>query len=107
MTNRNNTFSYKTMRRLALATFIGLSGAPSSFSQEAEADGTNDAFKEQAAPKRDPFWPVGYVPESIRRADAEKNQEVVAPVANRVSFRQRPTVQYEHGLCELCLVCRA
>ncbi len=53
--------------------------ADSVYSEVDKGGGTNDAGTQQSAPKRDPFWPVGYMPEIIQRADPKK-KEVVVPV---------------------------
>ncbi len=82
MINIDNIFSHKEIRRMLLVTLLCLAISPSSFSKGTELNGADNACKEQASPKRDPFWPVGYLPESIRRAEAEKNQEVVAPMVS-------------------------
>jgi hypothetical protein len=42
------------------------------FSEAKSAGGTNDALTLPADVKRDPFWPVGYVPESVKNAATEK-----------------------------------
>lgn len=42
-----------------------------------DRSGTNDAKKVEAAIKRDPFWPVGYVPEEVVQAAPEKGPEEV------------------------------
>lgn len=43
-----------------------------SFSQTKSAGGMNDALKQGSIEKRDPFWPVGYVPERVKQAEAKK-----------------------------------
>jgi hypothetical protein len=51
---------------LAAALAIGLAGATNSTeAQKAGADGTNDAEEQKAMIRRDPFWPVGYVPKKV------------------------------------------
>ena len=37
-------------------------------------DGTNGAKQETTALKRDPFWPVGYVPERVKKAIATQGK---------------------------------
>lgn len=78
MINPNYTRKWVISSLLVLCFSMG----HSAYSQANKVGGTNDALTEQAAPKRDPFWPVGYVPESIRRAEAEKNIEAETPVVN-------------------------
>ncbi len=46
-----------------------LSLGMNSFSDSSQTSGINDAPTEPVAIKRDPFWPVGYVPEKIRNAE--------------------------------------
>jgi hypothetical protein len=60
--------------RQALFLTVVLSVA-SAYSKPNQGSGTNDAKKMEASEKRDPFWPVGYVPERIKNAaltDAQK-----------------------------------
>ena len=65
---------------LATALAIGLAGAIDSVqAQKAGADGINDAKEQTALPRRDPFWPVGYVPKkvtSIVPVELSKKSEV-------------------------------
>ena len=55
--------------------------------QAQESGGINGAKQEKAAFKRDPFWPVGYVPESVKKAIAarDKPNSVRPTVANNWS----------------------
>jgi hypothetical protein len=47
------------------------------FAESDQQSGINDAPTEDVAIKRDPFWPVGYVPEKTRDAEqVEAVQEV-------------------------------
>ena len=43
----------------------------------AEEDGTNDAPKSPAEVKRDPFWPVGYTPEYLKKVEQKEEQKKV------------------------------
>lgn len=55
-------------RMLAVALAFGLAGTMNSAqAQKAGTGGTNDALEQKAVLKRDPFWPVGYVPLDIKR----------------------------------------
>ena len=58
----------------ALCWFLGLSVAISVFSDEDHVGGMNDANAKVASEKRDPFWPVGYIPD-----DAEARPNKIAP----------------------------
>jgi hypothetical protein len=48
---------------ILIAGFTGT--ANFAHAQKAGTNGTNDALEHTAIPKRDPFWPVGYVPRNI------------------------------------------
>ena len=52
---------------LVMISVIGFAGTVN-FAQAhtAVANGTNDALEQEAFIKRDPFWPVGYVPKNIK-----------------------------------------
>ncbi len=51
--------------------------------QQAGAGGTNDAQKQEAVLKRDPFWPVGYKPKVIQSViPAENSKQSAATVDN-------------------------
>ncbi len=60
----------------------------------APADGTDVAKKGATAIKRDPFWPVGYVPEHVKAAVlAKEKPEAVKPtVANDWNKAMRKVV---------------
>jgi ABC-type glycerol-3-phosphate transport system substrate-binding protein len=61
-------------RILAVALAIGLAGTMNSAqAQKAGAGGTNDASEQEAVLKRDPFWPVGYVPIKINSVIPSEN----------------------------------
>jgi hypothetical protein len=53
---------------LGIALFMSLT----SFSQTKSPGGTNDASIQGTVEKRDPFWPVGYVPERVKQAEVKK-----------------------------------
>lgn len=65
---------------LAATLAIGLAGGINPVqAQKAVADGTNDAQEQGTAVRRDPFWPVGYVPKKITSVipvEYSKNSEV-------------------------------
>lgn len=46
----------------------------------AAAGGTDDAVRMNASEKRDPFWPVGYMPKRVVQAAPEKKPEPVKAV---------------------------
>jgi hypothetical protein len=48
---------------------IGLFLCPVSFSQTKPSSGTNDANSVATVSKRDPFWPVGFVPKELQKKD--------------------------------------
>lgn len=52
-----------------------------SISQGKSAGGTNVALTKKAESKRDPFWPVGYVPERVKEPEVEKI-EIKKPVVS-------------------------
>ena len=62
--------------------------------QAAPADGTDVAKEGATAIKRDPFWPVGYVPEHVKAAaSAKEKPEAVKPtVANDWNKAMRKVV---------------
>ena len=62
----NNKNHFMKIRTLVLATLLAAFALPA-LGAGADA-GTNDAQKQTAALKRDPFWPVGYMPKSISRS---------------------------------------
>lgn len=72
MTNAN-----KSKVRVAGKLIVPMVGmvlfvSATSFSQPKPVGGTNDAQSNGTAVKRDPFWPIGYVPESVKAAEAKK-----------------------------------
>jgi ABC-type glycerol-3-phosphate transport system substrate-binding protein len=70
-------------RMLAMALAIGLAGALNSTqAQEEGASGTNDASEQEVVLKRDPFWPVGYVPKTIKSVISTDNPEPSAAVVD-------------------------
>jgi hypothetical protein len=55
-----------TTRILATALAVGLAGAMDSVqAQKTDSNGTNDAEEQKTMIRRDPFWPVGYVPKKV------------------------------------------
>ena len=60
MTTRNPHLFRKRVQTLLLAG--GVAGMAMTLSAEPAQSGTKDAIKGEAVVKRDPFWPVGYVP---------------------------------------------
>lgn len=67
MTNVNKSKGRKAGRLLFPMVGIGLLLSSISFSQTKPPSGMNDAQIEPATSKRDPFWPVGYVPRELQK----------------------------------------
>jgi hypothetical protein len=82
MINLRYNFGSKVFGIFVLALGLCLSAVPSAFSQTNKSGGTNDAKKDESVFKRDPFWPVGYVPENLKKAAVENDQIVTAPAVN-------------------------
>ncbi|WP_372796274.1 hypothetical protein [Pontiella sp.] len=80
MTNINLYKVGKPLRALRIP-MIGILAllASSAFSAPADVSGTNDALKPAVREKRDPFWPVGYVPERM----IQKAEKVVKPTTSK------------------------
>ena len=72
MTNINKSKLWKSGNLLLPMLGISFFLVSDSFSQTAVSGGTKDAKPLPTAVKRDPFWPVGYVPESVRIANVKK-----------------------------------
>jgi len=55
------------IRMMTVVLALGIVGTINSVQaqQKAGTDGINDAPEQKAVLKRDPFWPVGYVPKNI------------------------------------------
>ena len=63
-----------TTRMLAVALSIGLAGTMNSAqAQQGVVGGINDASEQETVLKRDPFWPVGYVPKIIKSVIPKNN----------------------------------
>lgn len=61
---------------LFLTVAIGLIGmCDSAHAQKETSSGINDATEQGAAIKRDPFWPVGYVPKNIKNVIPQDNRK--------------------------------
>jgi hypothetical protein len=61
-------------RMLAVVLAIGITGTMNiAQAQRKSASGTNNAQEQEAALKRDPFWPVGYVPKNIKSVIPKEN----------------------------------
>lgn len=56
--------------------------AGSTFSAGKAESGINDAPTKPASVKRDPFWPLGYVPERIKNQELEKAETPEASTSN-------------------------
>ncbi len=48
--------------------------------QQDDGGGTNDAQEQEAVLKRDPFWPVGYVPKNIKSVIPKENPKQSAAI---------------------------
>ena len=72
------------IRVLVMISVLGVAGtAKFAQAQTAVANGTNDALEQEAFIKRDPFWPVGYVPKIIKSvAPKGTSEQGVAKVDN-------------------------
>ncbi|VGO14952.1 hypothetical protein PDESU_03532 [Pontiella desulfatans] len=55
-------------------------------------DGTKDANQKAPVIKRDPFWPIGYVPESVKAATEPEPEPVKPTVANNWNKAMRNVV---------------
>lgn len=66
-----NPFSPKTWTFYAVMLALCIAAGPRALRAK-EGGGTKDAKKMAAAVKRDPFWPVGYMPEKLKEKTAEK-----------------------------------
>ena len=61
-------------RMLAVVLAIGIGGTGNiTQAQRKDTSGINDAKEQEAVLKRDPFWPVGYVPKNIRSVIPKEN----------------------------------
>lgn len=69
MTNINKSKCWKAGKLLFPMVGIGLLLSSESFSQTKTSSGTNDASVIGTAIKRDPFWPVGYVPKELQKKE--------------------------------------
>ncbi|MEE9367806.1 MAG: hypothetical protein V3V05_02965 [Pontiella sp.] len=79
--NRKKQFTYgKFFRRSMILLGLSIGLASTAYSQSNTSNGMDDALKGKSVPKRDPFWPVGYVPEVRIKVDNEQN--IVIPVVN-------------------------
>lgn len=72
MTNINKPKLWKLGSQLFPMLGIGFLLISTSFSQTTTGDGAENAKTLKSIVKRDPFWPVGYVPESVRAASIKK-----------------------------------
>lgn len=82
MRNINNIKTAKGLLSVhALSIGLACLMAAPAFSERTGGSGTNDAQQSASNAKRDPFWPVGYVPESAVKAVAEK--QIAKSTANK------------------------
>ena len=72
MTNVNKSKCWNSGKLLVPMLGIGILLSADCFSQTKPVSGTNDATSLGSVIKRDPFWPVGHVPESVRAANKKK-----------------------------------
>ncbi|MDF7801283.1 hypothetical protein P4C99_17525 [Pontiellaceae bacterium B1224] len=72
MTNINKSKCRKAATLLFPMVGIGMLLGTESFSQTKTSSGTNDAQVVTAVSKRDPFWPVGYVPKELQKNSAKE-----------------------------------
>ena len=65
---KNRPYGRKWCTRVAVVILVTgfASTVNSAQAQKAGTNGTNDAPEHTAVPKRDPFWPVGYVPRNVK-----------------------------------------
>ena len=99
---KNKPYARKRYTRVLLTiSVIGVAGTVNfAQAQTTVANGTNDALEQEAFIKRDPFWPVGYVPKNIKsvipKGDSEQgvakvdnswNEAMKKVVINGVSSR--------------------
>ena len=70
------------VRGMAVVLLLGAS-IQSAISESNAQSGINDAPSKPASVKRDPFWPVGYVPEKLQNAaSVERTSEQVKTSTN-------------------------
>ena len=101
---KNKPYAKKLYTRmLVMMPIIGFAGTVNSAqAQTTVANGTNDALVQEAFIKRDPFWPVGYVPKNIKsvipkgdpeqgvaKVDNSWNEAMKKVVINGVSSRAK------------------
>lgn len=67
MTNVNKSKYWKSGKCMFPMVGIAFLLCSASFSQTNTTSGINDAQVELSASKRDPFWPVGYVPKELQK----------------------------------------
>jgi hypothetical protein len=78
MTSRTHSI-HRTALALLLCALLP-AGVALGKEKKVPSDGTDDAGNERAGYQRDPFWPVGFVPEEIKKAIIEKeNPESLKP----------------------------
>jgi hypothetical protein len=64
----------------------------SAFSQTKTLDGINDAESKGVAVKRDPFWPIGFVPERLKKENVKVAEVKKPAVANDWSGAMKKVV---------------
>ena len=93
----------RNARILGVALAIVLAGTINfAQAQKVSASGTKDALEQEAVRKRDPFWPVGYMPkittsvipidssvQSLTKVDNSWNEAMKKVVINGVSSRAK------------------
>ena len=73
-------FYHAALVRSPLAALLATMLAAGALGDETKiASGTDDALTEKTSVKRDPFWPVGYVPENMKRAVEGQTTRVARP----------------------------
>ncbi|MDF7824905.1 hypothetical protein P4B35_12855 [Pontiellaceae bacterium B12227] len=72
MTNTSKSKFFKSGKLTFLLLGIGMLLGTDCFSQTKSVSGANNANNVSATVKRDPFWPVGHVPEAVRAANKKK-----------------------------------
>lgn len=78
MISGNKTISWKRSRPFVGILAVSALAVLPVFSQTKSSSGTDDALNKKSVVKRDPFWPVGYQPDPVRKP-TEQKQNNVAP----------------------------
>ncbi len=92
MKNPRKFYQAELVRAPLAALFVTMLAIAASGDESKIVSGTDDAMNEGSSVRRDPFWPVGYAPESVKPVEGQAKRVAKPTLENDWNTAMRKVV---------------